>query len=74
MTYVTLLGAEDVRNAASTISHAADKMATAVSSLDYTLTMALGRFEDLVGRMEAAAEKIAAVQEKLCTPEPPSPA
>lgn len=56
--YVTLIGTEEVRCAASTIQSAADTMARAAGSMDDTLHRSLLRLEELVFRIEAAVEKL----------------
>ncbi len=56
--YITLLGAEDVQRAGNTIRAAAETMAQAAASIDHSNEMFLRRYEELVSRMEQAAEKI----------------
>lgn len=49
--YITLLGAEDVQRAASTMREAADNMQRAADSIDYSLHQALNRFEEQIERL-----------------------
>lgn len=55
--YMTLLGAEDVRQAASTMRSAADDMQRAAMSIDESMQRALRQFEDCVLRLEALASQ-----------------
>lgn len=50
---MTLVGAEDVRRAASEMQSAADSMQRAANQIDSSLDLALRRFEDLVCRLTA---------------------
>jgi hypothetical protein len=61
--YVHLIGAEDVKNAGYNMQAAAQQMSGAASSIYDTHARFLQHFEELVARIEAAAEKIAAAQE-----------
>ena len=56
--FIHLVGAEDVTRAANTMSAAADQMSRAAASIESSNDMFLRRYEELVGRMETAAEKI----------------
>lgn len=63
--YMTLLGADDVRAGGNACHHAAERMNQAASSIDSTFEMNarrmddwLNRFENLVERMEAAAQSL----------------
>jgi hypothetical protein len=56
--YVHLIGAEQVQSAASAMSSAASEMQRAANSIDSTLELFMRRFEEQVGRLEAAAERI----------------
>ncbi len=56
--YITLLGAEDVQRAGNRIMAAADTMAQAASSISESNHLFLIRYEELVDRMERAAEKV----------------
>lgn len=55
--YITLLGSEDVRSAAHTISDAADRMARVPGNLDEVLARHLNRLEELVQRSEALVDR-----------------
>lgn len=55
--YITLLGAEDVSRAASSISTSAGEMRQAAGYIDESLTRFIRQFEELVERMEAAAAR-----------------
>jgi flagellin-like hook-associated protein FlgL len=57
--YVHLIGAEDVRTAANTMSSAADSMRSAASSIDSTLGLFIRRFDEQVSRLEAASDRLA---------------
>jgi len=54
--YVTLLGAEDVRNAAHQIREAAQDMNRSVSYLDDVLTRHRMAMDDWLSRLEAALQ------------------
>lgn len=62
--YVTLLGAENVERAASSISHSADQMQRAASEISF----AMERFAGLVERLES----LGGLTVKLETPPPPT--
>lgn len=51
--YITLLGAEQVANAANTMRGAADEMQRAAANIEGSLERFLIRFEHLVERLEA---------------------
>ncbi len=55
--YTTLLGAEDVLRAGSTIQSAADEMRRTQGYLDETLNRFAMRMEELVTRLEAITPK-----------------
>ena len=57
MEAVTLIGAEDVLRASSTIASAAETISRSISSFESSLDMALRRSEEMIDRIEAAAEK-----------------
>lgn len=54
---MTLVGAEDVRSAASTMSSAASNMQSAASSIGYHFEMHQRFLEDWLVRFEAVLEK-----------------
>lgn len=56
--YVTLLGAEDVRNAGHAITSAAGQMQQAAGSIEASFHTFLMRMEGMVERFERAAEKL----------------
>ena len=56
--YITLLGAEDVQNAANTMRRAADSMAMSLSNFSEQADMRLRRVEDLVCRIESVVERL----------------
>lgn len=66
--YVHLIGAEDVRSAANTMSSAADTMRSAASSIDSTLELFMRRFDEQVGRLEAASDRLATAIERANEP------
>jgi hypothetical protein len=56
--YITLMGAEDVRRAASTISEAADKMARVAGEFGYVADRLIRALDEHATRIEqASAEK-----------------
>lgn len=55
--HVILIGAEDVRSAGNTISHAAEEMKQAVRNFDYTLDRHHLFMDDWLQRFEAVLEK-----------------
>jgi len=56
--YVTLLGAEDVLRAASSMSSAASEMQRAASSIDMALTQHRQWMDDWLMRFEQAIDKL----------------
>jgi hypothetical protein len=61
---IHLIGAEDVARAGSTIASAAEDMRRTQGWLDESLQRSNNRFEELVERIEAAAEKVAKASER----------
>jgi hypothetical protein len=57
--YVTLLGAEQVANAAGEMRRAADEMVRAAGYIEETFRLHAQRQEDWLLRFEAAIEKLA---------------
>lgn len=66
---VHLIGAEEVRSAGNTISHAADEMKRAAGNMEYALQQHQRFMDDWLQRFEAAVEKMAAPPQKS---DPPS--
>lgn len=56
--YITLLGAEDVRSAASSMRSAADTMSSAASHIDHALERHRRFMDDWLSRLEAALAKL----------------
>jgi phosphoribosylpyrophosphate synthetase len=55
--YITLIGADDVRSAASTMSSAADRMEHAASNMAYAFESHQRFLEDWLSRLQQAMEK-----------------
>lgn len=55
--YITLLGAENVQNAAGTMRGAADTFSSAASSLTYALEQHSRVMQDLVYELQAQRER-----------------
>lgn len=56
--YVTLLGAEDVRSAANTMSRAADQMTQAAMNIEGALERHQRNMDDWLSRFEAAVDRL----------------
>jgi prefoldin subunit 5 len=54
--FMTLLGAEDVRSAANTMSHAAERISSAISQLDYFVTRLERALQEHAERIERATQ------------------
>lgn len=56
--YITLLGAEQVQSAASTMSSTAEEMKRAASSMDYTFDAQRRFLDDWLLRFQAVVESL----------------
>ncbi len=60
--YITLLGAEEVSRAASSMRDAAETMSRAASNFDYSIQANQRFMDDWLARFEAAVERLAPTQ------------